>query len=338
MSEVITIEILFREIQALRLRVSQLEEENKRIPILEKENAALKARLSKYKTPKNSNNSSIPPSQDENRPKRKSLSSYIYIFFILFYGCKPEYLPLPEFSIQFLPLIGDTTIYCEFWIESEKLYSYNDGFEYRWDFEGDGSIDLKGSGAIKAIHKFPLPGIYNTTVELRDAFGQVSTSKVAVEILGSNKDIDVLIDSRDGEQYIIALVAGNWWMAENLRYGAEIPLSKRQEDNGIPEKYVRGDNRGSTPDRTGGVYHWLEVMDYSTDSQGLCPQGWHIPTDQDWTAFFDTLSVMNQVQYIKFLTSELSSLRFDNGIKLNLSTDPLLSGNYFDKNQAFWSS
>lgn len=262
----------------------------------------------------------------------------IYIFFILFYGCKPEYLPLPEFSIQFLPLIGDTTIYCEFWIESEKLYSYNDGFEYRWDFEGDGSIDLKGSGAIKAIHKFPLPGIYNTTVELRDAFGQVSTSKVAVEILGSNKDIDVLIDSRDGEQYIIALVAGNWWMAENLRYGAEIPLSKRQEDNGIPEKYVRGDNRGSTPDRTGGVYHWLEVMDYSTDSQGLCPQGWHIPTDQDWTAFFDTLSVMNQVQYIKFLTSELSSLRFDNGIKLNLSTDPLLSGNYFDKNQAFWSS
>lgn len=73
MSEGITIEILFREIQALRLRVSQLEEENKRIPIIEKENAALKARLSKYKTPKNSNNSSIPPSQDENRPKRKSL-------------------------------------------------------------------------------------------------------------------------------------------------------------------------------------------------------------------------------------------------------------------------
>lgn len=33
----------------------------------------LKRRLSKYENPKNSNNSSIPPSQDENRPKRKSL-------------------------------------------------------------------------------------------------------------------------------------------------------------------------------------------------------------------------------------------------------------------------
>jgi len=33
----------------------------------------LKHRLSKYENPKNSNNSSIPPSKDENKPKRKSL-------------------------------------------------------------------------------------------------------------------------------------------------------------------------------------------------------------------------------------------------------------------------
>ena len=33
----------------------------------------LKHRLSKYENPKNSNNSSVPPSKDENRPKRKSL-------------------------------------------------------------------------------------------------------------------------------------------------------------------------------------------------------------------------------------------------------------------------
>lgn len=37
---------------------------------LEKENIALKDRLSFYENPKNSRNSSIPPSKDENRPKR----------------------------------------------------------------------------------------------------------------------------------------------------------------------------------------------------------------------------------------------------------------------------
>jgi transposase len=45
----------------------------KKIEDLTKENAELKNRLKKYETPKNSNNSSVPPSKDENRPKRKSL-------------------------------------------------------------------------------------------------------------------------------------------------------------------------------------------------------------------------------------------------------------------------
>jgi len=45
----------------------------KEVAILRKENAELKTLLAKYVTPKNSSNSSIPPSKDENRPRRKSL-------------------------------------------------------------------------------------------------------------------------------------------------------------------------------------------------------------------------------------------------------------------------
>ena len=44
-----------------------------KVEALSKENVELKRRLSKYEHPKNSNNSSIPPSKDENRPQRKSL-------------------------------------------------------------------------------------------------------------------------------------------------------------------------------------------------------------------------------------------------------------------------
>ncbi|OYU92743.1 MAG: transposase [Bacteroidetes bacterium B1(2017)] len=45
-----------------------------RLAVLEKENAFLRERLAKYENPKNSRNSSIPPSKDENRPlKTKSL-------------------------------------------------------------------------------------------------------------------------------------------------------------------------------------------------------------------------------------------------------------------------
>ena len=45
----------------------------RKIGELTKEVQYLKERLSKYEIPKNSNNSSVPPSKDENRPKRKSL-------------------------------------------------------------------------------------------------------------------------------------------------------------------------------------------------------------------------------------------------------------------------
>lgn len=57
------IKLLMQENAYLRQKVEELT----------KEICFLRDCLSKYETPKNSNNSSIPPSKDENRPKRKSL-------------------------------------------------------------------------------------------------------------------------------------------------------------------------------------------------------------------------------------------------------------------------
>ena len=64
---------LIAKVESLMKRVQQLEHfevENHKLRI---ENFDLKQCLSKYEHPKNSNNSSVPPSKDENRPKRKSL-------------------------------------------------------------------------------------------------------------------------------------------------------------------------------------------------------------------------------------------------------------------------
>lgn len=54
-------------IEALLIRLEALE---KKVETLEKENTFLKERLAKYENPKNSRNSSIPPSRDENQPKK----------------------------------------------------------------------------------------------------------------------------------------------------------------------------------------------------------------------------------------------------------------------------
>lgn len=61
-------------IKELLFRIAQLEKKVLALEGLEKENAYLRERLAKYETPKNSRNSSVPPSKDENRPQRnKSL-------------------------------------------------------------------------------------------------------------------------------------------------------------------------------------------------------------------------------------------------------------------------
>ena len=52
------------------VQAKQIDVQGKQIDLLGKENADLKHRLEKLETKKNSRNSSIPPSRDENRPKR----------------------------------------------------------------------------------------------------------------------------------------------------------------------------------------------------------------------------------------------------------------------------
>ena len=54
--------------------ISKIEELISSVDLLQKENSKLRLELAKYQHPKNSRNSSIPPSQDENRPRQtKSL-------------------------------------------------------------------------------------------------------------------------------------------------------------------------------------------------------------------------------------------------------------------------
>ena len=64
-------ELLKERSDQFEKKAELFENENK---WLQRDNAILKEKLAKYETPKNSNNSSIPPSKDENRPfKSKSL-------------------------------------------------------------------------------------------------------------------------------------------------------------------------------------------------------------------------------------------------------------------------
>ncbi|MCB0805407.1 MAG: hypothetical protein KDC05_06375 [Bacteroidales bacterium] len=94
---------------------------------------------------------------------------------------------------------------------------------------------------------------------------------------------DALTDSRDGQSYSTVMIGFQCWMAENLNHGNLIPLGEDQSDNDIIEKYCL-DNLEANCEIFGASYQWSEIMNYTETEgiQGICPEGWHIPSDSEW--------------------------------------------------------
>jgi uncharacterized protein (TIGR02145 family) len=104
---------------------------------------------------------------------------------------------------------------------------------------------------------------------------------------------DPLLDNRDYQQYNTVQIGDQCWMAENLNVGTMINgiNYQSQQTPEIIEKYCY-DNNTSNCDTYGGLYQWDETMQYRSQegTQGICPAGWHVPSDAEFTALTDFLA------------------------------------------------
>ena len=93
-----------------------------------------------------------------------------------------------------------------------------------------------------------------------------------------------MTDTRDSKTYNTVLIGTQCWFAQNLNVGTRINGSSEQTNNSIIEKYCYNDDVNFC-NTYGGLYQWDETMQYSTTPgvQGICPTGWHLPTDAEWT-------------------------------------------------------
>lgn len=92
-------------------------------------------------------------------------------------------------------------------------------------------------------------------------------------------------------------IGSQCWFKNNLSVGTKINSNQNQTDNGIIEKYCY-DDLDSLCKVYGGLYQWSEMVQYlngannttnwnpipTGDVQGICPGGWHIPTNGEWGA------------------------------------------------------
>lgn len=103
----------------------------------------------------------------------------------------------------------------------------------------------------------------------------------------------------DGNWYDAVRIGNQIWMAENLRTtryanGIEIPLG----DDGsktLPQRYFPNNNITNVT-KYGYLYNWPAVMHVASSSnatpsgvQGICPDGWHMPSIAEWDKLTDYL-------------------------------------------------
>jgi uncharacterized protein (TIGR02145 family) len=159
------------------------------------------------------------------------------------------------------------------------------------------------------------------------------------------------------------------WLAKNLNLGTMINVSANvdsQRNNGVIEKYCYNNDPANCTSY-GGLYQWAEAVQYKNGAsntaspnpaftgnvQGICPTGWHLPSENDWcflTTFLDTLFNCNIFGYNSttaggILKSTNSLWNFPNAGATNISGFSAFPGGWrvtngifnYKQNSFFWS-
>lgn len=91
-----------------------------------------------------------------------------------------------------------------------------------------------------------------------------------------------LTDARDGQTYRTIVIEGLTWMAENMNYRNSVGNSDT-----VGKCYS---NREDSCSKYGRLYTWEEGTDGFVSNalnidgvKGICPAGWHLPSDAEWT-------------------------------------------------------
>jgi len=113
---------------------------------------------------------------------------------------------------------------------------------------------------------------------------------------------DPVTDSRDGQTYGTVVIGSQVWMTENMNIGTLIESNAAgplMRDNGTIEKYCWSDDDANCDGsggnmKRGGFYEWQEAVQYwkgqpSLPVQGICPDGWHIPSNAEWNTLLNYL-------------------------------------------------
>ncbi|MFC1732419.1 FISUMP domain-containing protein [candidate division KSB1 bacterium] len=194
----------------------------------------------------------------------------IGIIILLPMGCNkkedsPE--PVTDFSANPTTIMFGNSVYFQ-------DLTTNDPTSWSWNF-GDGN----SSADKNPTHIYNTVGVYTVSLNASNSHGSDSKTKENfIHVLGACEGVTTVSDF-DGNVYNTIDIGNQCWMKENLNVGVMVDSTIKHSDNATIEKYCFRDEAANC-NIYGGIYLWEEIMKYTDTegAQGICPNGWHIPT------------------------------------------------------------
>jgi uncharacterized protein (TIGR02145 family) len=111
------------------------------------------------------------------------------------------------------------------------------------------------------------------------------------------------VTDASGNTYPTITIGTQVWMAENLRTtkyrdGSNIPVvtdstqwvNNYNNNTSYPMMcWFNNDQATYTANKFGALYNWYTISPTSNGNKNICPTGWHVPTDTEWTTLITFL-------------------------------------------------
>ena len=149
-----------------------------------------------------------------------------------------------------------------------------------------------------------------------------SSDKVAELVDSADVIVGSMKDSRDGQKYKMVKIGEQTWMAENLNYETA-------------NSYCYNDDAANCT-KYGRLYTWVAATT-------ACPEGWHLPTQTEWSTLFTAVGGQS-VAGTKFKSTSGWNSSGNGTDAFSFSALPAGSrdndGDYYDEGDYadFWSS
>jgi uncharacterized protein (TIGR02145 family) len=141
-------------------------------------------------------------------------------------------------------------------------------------------------------------------------------------IYGSGQGI---LQDNDGFKYRTRKIGNDIWMIDNLKSTHDVHGNKIKR---VCYGLIR-----ENCEKYGGLYAWDELKIKGDSLQGICPDGWHVPTDDEWTALIETLGGNDSAAYLLRNDTVIFNIQYGGNYHYRLR-----NYNYLDKIAYYWTS